>query len=144
MTETATKTYELAYHLIPDLDDQTVTKNSEDIQNLISQYGGYIVATHAPQKRHLSYPIQHHRSAFFGSFDFTAESETLAKLNSQLKLQTQILRFLLISKEIPKIIATSDQQIKPRKTSDKSKEASKAGGKQLEKELENVLENIDY
>lgn len=142
MEATSQKTYELAYHLLPEMDEQTVENNAKEIEALIGQYGGYVVATNAPKKQHLSYPISHKRSSFFGSFDFTTSPDSIQKLDSQLKLQNNILRHLIVIKEVTQTPSISVNK-KPRKTEKTAKGDTKTAGKQIEKELENVLETID-
>jgi len=45
----------------------------------------------------LSYPVQHHSSAYFGYIHFEIHPELIGGLNNALKLDNQITRYLLIT-----------------------------------------------
>ena len=143
--------YELAFHIIPDLEEAAVTARAQDIESLITQTGGSVVASRAPKKIHLSYPISHQHYAFFGVVDFNAETEMITGLNAQLKLQDGVLRFLIIKKTDGKELRTlGDPRIRrtrthvapthqPSTNTGIKKEAAPTEEKQIEKELEGVL-----
>ena len=44
----------------------------------------------------LAYPIQKHESACFGWYRFTADPETVKRLGHDLKLRSEVVRFLLV------------------------------------------------
>jgi len=148
------KTYELAYHIIPDFEEAEVKARVQEITGLVSQSGGSIVTDREPKRVHLSYPIKNKNYAYFGVMDFTAEPSIIEKLNSQLKLQNGILRYLLLSKPERKEVRTLGEYrarhrvakthetspAEPQKTTPKPK--TEAEEKELEQELEKVIEGL--
>ncbi len=145
-------TYELAYHLIPKLDDAVIQAESKAIEDLIGQYGGFVLHSKKVEKKHLSYPIRHETTAYFGVIDFTVSPEKLIKINDSLKLNNHVLRSLIIKKIRPKI------QIEEPAKEEASNEAPKAkttrgrktktidpetSGK-IDAALDTALEKIDY
>ena len=141
--------YELAYHMHPNLEEADVTKGMRDIGSLVTKNGGVVVMSHDPKKIRLSYPIDHQRSAYFGVMDFSAPTEMIAEFNAQLKLQGDIMRFLITVKpEGKELRMFGDQRTRkvrthaviPRPAPEKSTPAQE---QQMEKKLEDVLEKIE-
>jgi ribosomal protein S6 len=138
--------YELAYHANPDIEEAKVPDIRSEVETYITRNGGVITFSREPSKIRLSYPIAHHKNSYFGYINFTAENgETLDHINEQIKLNGNILRYLVIKlpsdKERNKAIA---RQQKARERFEK-KEQSKLPvkeNKQLDEQLENIIENL--
>lgn len=154
------KTYEFAYHLIPEIEEAEAKAQAQEIFDLINKNHGSILSSRGPERIRLSYPIRHKRFSYFGSFDFTAPPEAIGKINAQAKLQNNILRFLLIKKPSSKdgLRVLGDQRIeRPRQ---KAKEPSISTAKtkpsveetkkteeevkaeEIEKEIEEVIKGL--
>ncbi len=97
--EVESKTYELAYHLIPELEEADVKARAQELVNLITQNNGSVLISKEPKRSHLSYPIRHKQYSHFGVLEFTAPAEAIEKINAQIKLQNDVLRFLLLKKD---------------------------------------------
>ena len=91
--------YELAYHLTPDLEGDTLDLETKKIESVITQLGGSIVTSQGPEKKRLSYPIDHKRFTFFGYIDFSAADDIVKSINEQFNLSDSVLRYLVISKD---------------------------------------------
>jgi len=157
VNEIESKTYELAYHLTPDMEEADVKAHAQELSDLISQNGGSVVTSNQPRQIHLSYPVKGKQYAHFGLINFTAPSETIEKLNAQMKLQNGVLRFLLLKepregKELrilgkhwsrptmkEKLLETTAQEKAP--VAQKPEE-KKAEGEVMEKEIEKVIEGL--
>lgn len=146
------KTYELAYHLDPDLEEAGVKVHVQDIDNVIVQNGGSILISKNPRKSHLSYTIKNKHYAYFGLIDFTAMPEVIEKINAQMKLQNNLLRYLLLAKpDIKELRILGQHRSRPRiKTHEavvtaetaKQKPKTKEETEQLEKDIEKVIEGL--
>src|SRR3989344_2396828 len=90
--------YELAFHLTPDLEVADVSARVQDIEQILTKAGASVVATKEPRRIHLSYPIAHKYYAFFTVMDVEAPPEAISIIDSQLKLQSNVLRFLMTKK----------------------------------------------
>lgn len=148
------KTYELAYHLNPDLEEVDVRVRTKEMIDLITQSNGSILTSTEPRKIHLSYPIKNKQYAYFGVASFKALPEIIEKINAQLKLQDSIIRFLLLTKPDAKtgLRILGEFRARPRlvKTHEASaetlkepvKEKTKEEVEQLEKDIEKVIEGL--
>jgi small subunit ribosomal protein S6 len=162
--ENELKTYELAYHLSPNLEETDVKLQVQEISDLITRNQGSILSSKEPERCRLSYPIHHKQLSYFGVFEFTAPSEAIEKINAQAKLQNNILRFLLIKKPSNKsglrvLGAQKTERTKPRaqesqRQTGKKAETEAAAGKakmtgketrpeeEIEKEIEEVIRGL--
>lgn len=104
--EIESKVYELAYHLIPELEEADVRAHAQELSDLITRNNGSVLSSKEPRRSHLSYPIRHKQYGYFGVFEFTAPAEVIEKVNAQIKLQNDILRFLLLKKPSNKTLRT--------------------------------------
>lgn len=156
MAETANepKTYELAYHINPDLEEAEVGARTNELNDLIKRDGGAVLVSREPRKIHLSYPVKNKNYSYFGIVDFTALPETIEKLNAEMKLQNSILRYLLLTKPTDKelrilgqhrarrTIKTHEPATAVETAKKPAKEKTKAEEKQLEQEVEKIIENL--
>lgn len=146
------KTYELAYHLNPDLEEAEVRVQVQEINDLIAQNSGSILISRNPRKSHLSYPIKNKSYAYFGIMDFGAMPEVIEKVNAQMKLQNNVMRYLLLAKPDIKELRILGQHrsrsrvrthepVAPLEAA-KQKTKTKEETEQLEKEIEKVIEGL--
>lgn len=149
------KTYELAYHLVPDLEEAGVKAHAQELNDLITQNGGSVLTSREPKKIHLSYPVKNKNYAYFGLMDFSAMPDTIEKLNAQMKLQNGLLRYLLLTKPThkelrilgvyrarPRVIRTHEQATAADTMKKPHKEKTKEETEQLEKDIEKVIEGL--
>ena len=88
--ETALKTYEIGY----------LARGEEGASVLAShltQIGATILFGSDLRNIKLTYPIQHLSSAYFGYVHFEALPDLISNLDAALKLDSQIIRFLVIT-----------------------------------------------
>ncbi|MEK7151263.1 MAG: 30S ribosomal protein S6 [Patescibacteria group bacterium] len=149
-TDQNNKNYELAYHINPDLEEAEVKMRAQELNELISKSGGSILISRDPRKSHLSYPIKNNNYAYFGTMDFSISPESIEKINSQMKLLGDVLRYLLLSKPTAKELRILGQhRSKPKikthesiVTVEPQKPKTMEETKQLEEELEKVIEGL--
>lgn len=72
--------------------------------------------------RSLSYPIQHQDKAFFAHFEFAAEQNKILALDKSIKLNEDIIRYLLTKHEVKKIRPNKAKNFKPAVVEDKKVE----------------------
>ena len=151
-TDINPKTYELAYHINPDLEEAAVRVQVQELNDLIAQNGGSVSISRDPRKSHLSYPIKNKHYAYFGLMDFTALPEVIEKVNAQIKLQNSVLRYLLLAKpDMKELRILGQHRSRPRvRTHEpvapmeaaKQKPKTKEETEQLEKDIEKVIEGL--
>ncbi len=148
------KNYELAYHLSPDLEEADIKTQAQELSDLVKEAGGSVLISKTPQRVHLSYTLKNKHYANFGILDFSAPAETVEKINSRMKLQANVLRYLILKKPEEgnelRILGQyrSRSRVKTHETTPAesvkkpAKEKTEAEKQQLEQEVEKVIEGL--
>lgn len=148
--ELENRNYELVYHLNSDIEEADVRKNTQELEDIVSQNGATILISREAKKKHLSYPIKHKHYSYFGCIDFSGLPEIVEKINTQMKLQHNLLRYMITERPNEKDLRALGME-RPHsrmkthgavagETGKEKKEETKP--EQLEKEIEDVLEKI--
>ncbi len=143
--------YELAFHLNPNLEEAKIREIKEKIEGIITSNKGVISYSKEPEKIRLSYEIKHIGNSFFGYIQFNlSESQALGELNEQLKLNPDVLRYLII--KLPSDLQKKQsmlKQIKMRERQEKRAQIKTAApgepkkdSKELDKKLEEIIEGL--
>ena len=157
--EIESKAYELAYHLTPELEEADIKARAQELVNLITQNNGSVLVSKEPKRSHLSYPIRHKQYSYLGVLEFTAPAEAVEKINAQIKLQNDVLRFLLLKKpdngalrtlgepraERMRMRAQESTMTKIRSqtpVSEETKAENKIKTEEIEKEIEEVIKGL--
>ncbi|MEK9151835.1 MAG: 30S ribosomal protein S6 [Patescibacteria group bacterium] len=96
------KKYEVLFILPAKHTDDEVTKLTEKVVSIVIAAGGKVIEKHLLGKQKLAYPIQHSRYGHYVLVNFDAETPVVAKLNEMLRLSTDLLRHLIVTRD-PKI-----------------------------------------
>lgn len=149
--------YELTYILKPDLSENEISPAAKKVADLITKQNGSIITEKIDQKRRLAYSIKKAGFGTYVSIEFESPSEAIIVISQTLKMDNEILRYLIIKKEISKgpqpILkakpkkttsrkstyksAVSDSKTAPKETAEPSK---KIKLEELDKKLEEILE----
>ncbi len=153
MTESDTeiRPYELAVHINADLETADIIARINEIEKLVESSGAKIKSSKEAKKMHLSYPINHKYYGYFSVFDLDASPDSVESINTKLKMNKDILRFLITkipfegadlrTLGIHRVVRARTTTGGVRKT-DEKKLANVGEEKQMEKDLESVLEKI--
>lgn len=95
------KKYELTCLITPELNQSELEDFAKKINSLLSENKEFLKES-SPQKINLAYPVQKKKSAFLSVFDFNTNPEQIISLKSDLEKEKNIIRFLIIKKEIKK------------------------------------------
>ena len=96
-----TKEYELSYLLTPDIPENKINSEATELQNIITENGGYIVhQTNPPEKKRLAYPVRKQNQAYFGVVYFNIDKDGLDKIKKNLSFSKKILRLTILSKVV--------------------------------------------
>ncbi len=128
------KLYELTYLLSPDLSEEELKSLQEKINSFIEKEGGIINELTLPLKKVLAYPIKKKTFTHLGTLSFQFSPEKLENLEKKLKSENQILRYLILAKELPKKVV-----LPPKLPLIKPKPKPKVELKEIEKKLEEIL-----
>lgn len=144
----ASKNYELAYHVDADVDEVRARQEREKIEALITGHDGLITFSKEPEKIRLSYPIKHKRSSYFGYVQFSlANPEALAAIDEQLRLDTTIVRHIVLKTETEeqKRKAATKAAMARQGQERRAKRAAatkEKGGEVIDKQIEDIIEGL--
>lgn len=101
----STQVYELGFHLVPTLGDDTVGKAFDEVKNLIEKVGGNVVSQSEPALLNLEYTMEKtvdsvkskYNTAYFSWIIFVGGD--VEKLSESLEYNKNVLRHLLIKTE---------------------------------------------
>jgi small subunit ribosomal protein S6 len=147
--------YELVYIFSPKLSDEDAEKKAKEITKTIKKEVDKIVVEDFWGKKELAYPIQRFDHGYYVLLQFTASPESIERIDKQLKLLEEMVRFLIVRRE--KLAAGRDKirvaeaveaggEGKVREKAERVEEASKkeigkkAKLEKLEKKLDDILE----
>ncbi len=125
--------YELTYFISSELNTEEAKKFTQEINSFIQSKEGIIAKSEDPIPNTLAYIIKKQKAGFLVNLGFYLTPEKIIELRQKLEKETKILRFLLISKKLPKKVTTEE---KPKK----EKPVKKVELKEIEKKLEEILE----
>lgn len=105
--------YEAALVIQPQLEDEAVTALVDQVEALLTGNGATIdtrgqlidkrgtvaEVSEGWKKRRLAYAIKHHREGYYAILRFHAPAPALAALDQSLKLNEDVLRFLVLRTE---------------------------------------------
>lgn len=145
--------YELLYIIPAQYTDEEIDAVVEKIIKLIQENEGKIDLNEKLGKFRLSYPIKHSSQGSYVLTELDAPTSLVKKLNTELKLMPEILRYLIIAKKkksaekIAKEEAIKEKILKKQieaAKKEKEEEAPPAKGKvsleELDKKIDEILE----
>lgn len=91
--------YEVVYILDPALDEGAVTAKLEKFHALAIADGGEVTAVDHWGNRQLAYPIARRQSGYYVVAQFSAAAEALPEFERLLRLDDEVLRYLLVLNE---------------------------------------------
>jgi small subunit ribosomal protein S6 len=114
--------YEIVYIFDSVLTEDQVNEKLEKYHQQITESGGEITAVDHWGKRQLAYPINKKTAGYYVVVQFTADAEMLPELERTLKLDDDLVRYLIVLSEgeptTPMSIATRE----PREDEDEDDE----------------------
>lgn len=110
--------YEIVYIFDPVLTEDQVNERLDKYHKHITDGGGEITAVDHWGKRQLAYPINKKTSGYYVVVQFTAESGILPELERTLKLDDDLVRYLIVLSEGEPTAAMSIATREPRDDDD--------------------------
>ena len=121
------RAYELMVLLSPELDEDGLTSEMNQIEEMLSTYEIEIqrVKSTTPWgRRRLSYPIQNYQDAFYVLYSLSSQPGQLAPFERDLKLDANVIRYLLIRQD--KADEPEDEEEAAAETDDDGEAAAEA------------------
>jgi small subunit ribosomal protein S6 len=91
--------YEVVYILDPALDEGAVTAKLEKFHALAVANGGEVTAVDHWGNRQLAYAIKRHQAGYYAVAQFSAAADALPEFERLLRLDEEVLRYLLVMNE---------------------------------------------
>ena len=91
--------YELAIVFRPSEDEGSFKNELEKTEALIARFGGTVDKVDLWGKRRLAYEIQKLYEGYYAFITFVAEPQTPAEIESRLRIDENVLRYLIIKVE---------------------------------------------
>lgn len=88
------KNYETVFILTPVLSEAQMKDTVGKFKNVLKDNGAEIINEENWGLRKLAYPIQHKTTGFYHLFEFRAETELIAKLETEYRREEAVMRFL--------------------------------------------------
>lgn len=129
--------YELTYLISSDLSEKEIKTLQDKIISLIQEKGGILgVEEKLPFKKKLAYPVKKQSQAYLTVINFQMMAEKLIDLEKKIKLENQILRYLILAKKELRVAKF------PKKPPGSLKKIvkPKVELKEIEKKLEEILD----
>ena len=129
------KNYELTYLISSDVSGEELKNLSEKIKSFVQKEEGAIKKTTESSKTKLGYQIKEKGEAFLSILNFSFQPEKIADLEKKLKAENQILRYMILNKDL------SEKTLYPKRTRPelKTKESKKVELKEIDKKIEEIL-----
>lgn len=136
--------YELAFHLLPSFTEAELEEKRREIEELISKSGGIVGRYGEIKKMRLAYPIKKEQFSNFCYIEFFAPRDIIEKLNKDLILNENILRYMVIKKEEEKIKPAKPAKIKKALLlkEEPAPEITEKETEELDKKIEEILEKL--
>jgi small subunit ribosomal protein S6 len=116
--------YELGIIINPDLGDEQARATVERVTQFVTTNGGQLVRVNAQGRRHLAYPIEHHRDGLYFWFDLILPPESIAGLERSIGVNEDIIRHLVKLRD-PRVI----QQVRQREAEADAQAAAQAAAR---------------
>lgn len=91
--------YELMFIVRPTLDEASIKKVYEDMQNVVTKANGKIVSSKEMGQRDLAYEIEGHKKGYYFLLAVEANKETVAEFNRVANVNEDVIRHLVIKQE---------------------------------------------
>ncbi|MDD3711399.1 MAG: 30S ribosomal protein S6 [Patescibacteria group bacterium] len=99
--------YEILFIIPNKFTDDEAKDIFKKVGQLITSLEGKITLENYWGKKKFAYPIKHENYGYYGLFEFDLERTLISEINTKLRLDNNILRFLIIKKDVK-----NEEQIK--------------------------------
>lgn len=134
--------YELSFWFSSRLDEKEIGQKFDNLLKQLKDFGALIIFSELPQLKQLAYPVKKENNAYFGYIQFKFSKGSLSSLEEKLRLDNDVLRFMIFRIEPKEKQQASSRQFSKKPILKKQKsEEEKKEEKTQEKEIS--LEELD-
>lgn len=134
--------YELTYILTPLLEKVDLEAAAQKVRGFIDGLGGEAKKEEISEKKKLAYPIKKQLYGFYAVSKFQLEPEKIEQLEKRLRLENDILRFLIVSQKEISARRLKTKITKPKKPAAETIKAEPKAARVKIEELDKKLEEL--
>lgn len=91
--------YEVAVVVSARIEEEERVNTVEKVKNYITRFGGTVTNVEECGKKRLAYEIQKMKEGFYYFIQFDADSECPAKMEANLRIMDNVIRYLVVKQE---------------------------------------------
>ena len=91
--------YELTILIKPELSEKDIDKEIKSLTSILEKAGAKILRKVDAAKKNLAYEVARFREAYYAYMELSLKPEDVSGVEQKLKLQDNIVRYLLVKKE---------------------------------------------
>ena len=95
-----TNHYELLYLVAPNCTEEELEPIKQKVTELIKKFGGQITLEDSFGKKKLAYPIAKNHQGYYLLYEFDLDGAQLKELSRSLKLTSEIMRHIIVKKNL--------------------------------------------
>lgn len=142
--------YEVGFHIIPIIGDDNLGAQVTRVRDLIEKHKGVVISDEYPKHIDLAYPMVKvtenkrttYTSAYFGWMKFESTPEAAQAIDKEMKLDKNVLRFILIKTVRENTIAPKKVVIAKKEELIKSDDGEAEKPEMTEEELDKTIEEL--
>lgn len=131
--------YELLFIISNRFTEDEAKKSVDRVLAIVKELDGEITLSDFWGKKRLAYAIQHENFGYYQLTEFNIERDQLKQLDEKLRLDSEVIRFMVVKKALK-----TEAQLKKEQANKEKLAVKKAGEVKVEKvTAPEVLENLD-
>jgi ribosomal protein S6 len=131
--------YELAYLIPAETPEENRREIFEKIKSRIQKYSGLFDRKTLPEKKSLAYLSKKQAKACLTALNFYLKKEKVAGLLKELKSENQIIRYMLVNKNLRKEKDSEKRKVNEFQYLSKQEQNKKADLKDIDKKIDEIL-----
>lgn len=90
------RVYEVVFIIDPAVDEESIARLSENLQQIVTNQGGTIVKAESMGRRKLAYQVEGHKEGAYMLFEISGTGKEIAELERRMRVNEQVLRYLTV------------------------------------------------
>ncbi len=147
--------YELGYHIVPTVGEESLGVEVGKLQSLITENGGNIISEEFPQMRNLAYEMSkvsenkytNFNKAYFGWIKFEIDGSLVSSISEKVTANQNVLRFIIVKTVRENTIYTpkvlTKKETKPEAATEEGEMVEKASAEEIDKSIDDLFVEED-
>jgi small subunit ribosomal protein S6 len=114
------RTYEVMYIVDTSVNDDDITRLSENFQQIVTDQGGTVTKNENMGRRGLAYPIGHSNEGHYMLLEIDGSGREIAELERRMRVNDQVIRYITVRVDLDRRRADKFKAKRARKASKRS------------------------